>query len=274
MANKTKIEWCDHTDNLWHGCVEVHAGCDNCYARVTNHRWGKNNWGTDVPRLLIKSVWTDLQNQQRNAKDAGEYRTVFVGSMMDIFEKPMPLIDHELDPVAMNTGELRDQLFNDISNNRYPNLIFLLLTKRPGNINKYIPLKWKTNPPDNVWFGTSPVDNKTASKLVYQLLQVNGKRFLSVEPMLDKIDWYEVSGSWGLGLDHPWRGVPILTGIHWLICGGESGAGKRPFDTDWARAQRDFCAMEYVDVPFFMKQIDKVQKIPEDLMIRQYPKFR
>jgi protein gp37 len=58
--------------------------------------------------------------------------------------------------------------------------------------------------------------------------------------------------------------------LHWLICGGESGPGKRPFDPDWARAVRDQC--RDAGVPFFMKQIDKVREIPPDLMVREFPR--
>jgi len=57
--------------------------------------------------------------------------------------------------------------------------------------------------------------------------------------------------------------------IDWVICGGESGHGRRPFDMDAARSLRDQCLA--AGVPFFMKQIDKVIPIPEDLMIRQFP---
>ena len=59
--------------------------------------------------------------------------------------------------------------------------------------------------------------------------------------------------------------------IDWIICGGESGAKRRPFNPDWARRLRDQC--QEAGVPFFMKQIDKVLPIPEDLMIREFPKL-
>ena len=57
--------------------------------------------------------------------------------------------------------------------------------------------------------------------------------------------------------------------IDWVIQGGESGHGKRPFDIAWARAMRDQC--KELGVPYFFKQIDKIQEIPEDLKIRQFP---
>ena len=41
----TKIEWCDHTVNLWWGCSEVSEACANCYARGIAKRFGKDCWG-------------------------------------------------------------------------------------------------------------------------------------------------------------------------------------------------------------------------------------
>ena len=258
MGQQTKIEWCDHTANLWWGCVSVNQGCANCYAETLSKRWGNDIWGNDKPRKEIKSVWNDLSKYQRLAEKSGEIHRVFVGSMMDIFEKPMPLVDNEGQSVGwdetIDTSYLRWKLFTQIDEGKYPNLMFLLLTKRPSNINKYIPEIWKTNPPQNVMFGTSPVNQETANKLIPQLLEVKGKKFLSVEPQLDSINI---------------QGFLFHGGINWVIQGGESGHGKRPFNLDWAHYLKQQC--EATDTPYFFKQIDKVKPIPEDLMVRQYP---
>lgn len=265
MAQNSKIEWTNHTANLWHGCTEVHAGCDNCYARVLSHRWGHELWGNGVPRKAIKSVWNDLIKYQKLAAEAGEMHRVFVGSMMDIFEKPMPLIDSKGDKMIdwdgsiLTTGDLRSELFDSIDKEMYPNLMFLLLTKRPSNINKYIPESWKSNPPANVMFGTSPVNQETADKLIPQLLEVNGKHFLSVEPQLDYIN---------LRFDYK-KEFPAISKIDWVIQGGESGHHKRPFDLAWAYDMKAQCAA--AGVPYFFKQIDKIQTIPNDLLIREFP---
>ena len=133
--------------------------------------------------------------------------------------------------------------------------MFLLLTKRPSNINKYIPDEWKKCPPENVMFGTSPVNQATANNLLGHLLEVKGKRFLSVEPQLDEITLI------------PWL---QNKSIHWVIQGGESGHHKRKFDTDWARKLMAEC--HATDTPYFFKQIDKVQPIPTDLMVREFYK--
>jgi protein gp37 len=249
MAQNSKIEWTHHTANLWHGCTKVHEGCDNCYAETLSKRWGNDIWGNDKPRKEIKSVWNELLKMQKLAKQ-GEMHRVFVGSMMDIFENPMPIIDANIPEYT--TGVLRNRFFDHISSGWYPNLTFLLLTKRPSNINKMIPELWKTNPPKNVMFGTSPVNQKTFDTLTRQLLEVNGLRFLSVEPQLDKIE------------------LNYLKGIDWIIQGGESGHDKRPFDLEWARKMKAECSI--LNIPYFFKQIDKIKEIPTDLQVRMFPK--
>lgn len=253
MAENSKIEWTHHTANLWHGCTKVHAGCDHCYAETLSHRWGRDIWGNDKPRMVIKSVWNDLEKYQAKAAAVGEMHRVFVGSMMDIFEKPMPLVDSKGRPVLrdgqqMTTDHARQHFFFHVIPD-CPNLLFLLLTKRPGNTNKYIPESWKQNPPANVMFGTSPCDQKTADTLIPQLLEVKGKHFLSIEPLLGPVD---------LRLTEPMPGQTEQyyhtrsEGIDWVICGGESGHGARPMHPDWVRSLRDQC--NEAAVPFFFKQ--------------------
>lgn len=259
MAQNSKIEWTTHTANLWWGCTEVHSGCDNCYARVLSHRWGHDEWGNDKPRRAIMSVWKDLDRYQREAKKSDRFDRVFVGSMMDIFEKPMPLSN----PFRHyeNTDDLRQEFFTRICAEIYPNLLFLLLTKRPSNIPKYVPAGWLDNPEPNVMYGTSPVDQLTARTLITQLLQVKGKKFLSAEPQLGEIVF---EPNWLIG-------SPEYQGqIDWVIQGGESGHNKRLFNLDWARSMRDEC--KRFGTPYFFKQIDKVQPIPDDLQIREFPK--
>jgi protein gp37 len=251
----SKIEWCHHTINLWWGCTEVHEGCDHCYAKSLANRWGFSVWGVDNVRREIQSALKKLSELQKKAEIKNEKHRVFLGSMMDIFEKSTLTFDFKNKVISRTAGELRNELFNGISSNQYPNLIFLFLTKRPSNINKYIPEEWKSNPPSNVMFGASVVNQKTADKLIPQLLKVNGLKFLSVEPQLEALSLMK------------WlpRGD-----LHWIIQGGESGPGRRPFDTDWGRSLRDEC--QETGVAYFFKQVDKVIEIPEDLKIREFYK--
>ncbi len=123
MAQFTTIGWTIRTLNLWWGCVKITIGCDKCFASAGSIRWGYDIWGNDRPRRQIKSAWTDLLKFQKIAKAANTLHRVFVGSMMDIFENPMPLIDNDGNPLPHNTGDLRQQFFDNITNGMYPNWI-------------------------------------------------------------------------------------------------------------------------------------------------------
>ncbi|WP_428661875.1 DUF5131 family protein [Runella sp.] len=251
MAQDSKIEWTNHSNSIWWGCTEVHEGCDHCYAAALSNRWGNDLWGNDKARKEIKNAFANFLKYQNLAKAAGEIHRVFVGSMMDIFEKPMTLINSKGEPLDYTTEKLRQQLFTNIDAGLYSHLLQLFLTKRETNINKYIPEHWKLNPPSNVMFGATAVNQATLDRVIKNLQAVNGRKFLSIEPQLDLIK------------------LGKLEGIDWIIQGGESGPKKRPFNLDWARSMRDEALA--LGIPYFFKQIDKVQDIPTDLQIRQFP---
>ena len=265
MAANSKIEWTHHTLNLWMGCTKVNEICDLCYACDMAKRTGNNIWGDKNPRRMVISTLKMLKKFQKEAEKAGEIHRVFVGSMMDIFEKPKEIINHkkrllvEGQDEFWNTGQLRDRFFEIVPN--YPNLMFLLLTKRASNINKYIPESWKENPPKNVMFGVSVGNQKTANDWIPLLNKVNGQKFLSIEPQLDEID---------LTVEMKNSDLRLIDTVDWIINGGESGHHRRPFNTDWGRVLRDQCQKN--GVPFFFKQVDKKIPIPLDLDVMQYPK--
>lgn len=112
---------------------------------------------------------------------------------MDVFKKPKSLVNHKGEPINegeaefWSKGQLRDKFFNEVVLNS-PNLMFLLLTKRPSNINKYILDSLKENLPAYLMFGTSPVSQKTANDLIPQLEKVKGSRFVSIEPQSEMVD--------------------------------------------------------------------------------------
>lgn len=253
MAENSKIEWCDHTVNLWWGCSKVHTGCKNCYAEKLSNRWGNSLWGENAGRKRIKSAFSDLDKYQQKAEKENTCYKIFIGSMMDIFEEEKIIVNPDKHSGFKTTLELRNELFSRIENGKYDNLLFLLLTKRPQNIVKMIPDSW-TYGKENVFFGTSVSNAETVkyadilrNSLKFQNL------FLSIEPQVGRISLDEID----------------LKGIDWVIQGGESGTKKRPFNIEWAYEMRDICKL--YGVPYFFKQIDKVQEIPEDLMIREFP---
>lgn len=250
MAENSKIEWCDHTVNLWWGCAKVHTGCKNCYAEKLSNRWDNDVWGEDKPRKLIKSAFKDLDKYQRQAFEVNKKVKIFMGSMMDIFETSTEVINSG----GQFTNGLRDRLFTEISKGNYPNLIFLFLTKRPENIIHMIPEGWINNTPKNVWFGTSVSDMETWKYVESLKLVSSTNLFLSIEPQVGEIKDID------------------LKGIDWVIQGGESGHGKRPFNIEWAYTMKELCKRQ--NVPYFFKQIDKIQPIPDDLNIKELPNFK
>lgn len=162
-------------------------------------------------------------------------------------------------------ADMRAELFSLIE--ATPNLDWQLLTKRPENVMRMVPAHWREAFPDNVWMGTT-VEDRARKDRIAHLKKIPAKvLFLSVEPQLE--DLGEI-GEWAEPQD---GGYYYIDGIHWVICGGESGPGCRPFDPDWARSLRDQCRA--AGVPFFMKQMGGTRKpfpeIPADLMIREFP---
>lgn len=259
MAENSKIEWCDHTVNLWWGCAKVHTGCKNCYAEhLSDVRYKNNLWGEKSYRKRIKSAFRDLDKYQRIAFENKTFSKIFIGSMMDIFEESKPLSNPEVDSWR-ETNHLREDLFDRIQNHYYPNLIFLFLTKRPWNINFYDFRNW--NYRENMYFGISVSDQNTYDNAgigyARSMKAIGANVFFSVEPQVGEVD-LRFS-------EYAKNRLP-----DWIIQGGESGSKKRPFDINWAYKMKNQC--KKWGVPYFFKQIDKVQAIPNDLQIQQFPK--
>jgi len=198
---------------------------------------------------MIKSAFNDLDKYQKIFEKTGKRQIVFVGSMMDIFEDNKLLLNPI--PNFTDTNSLRNRLFTLIDSGIYNGIVFLFLTKRPQNISKYE--RWSNGQPENVWYGTS-ISSRKSIKYAEALKLSGGKRlFLSIEPqvgLISKID---------------------LSGIGWVIQGGESGQKKRPFDLRWAVKMREICKAQ--NVPYFFKQIDKVQPIPKWMDVKEFPNY-
>lgn len=201
MAEKTGIEWTDHTFNIAWGCMKVSPGCANCYADTLSHRFGFDIWGpakTTQRRTFGAKHWNDPLRWDKAAGKAGVRRRVFCSSMCDVFEDH-PTIDAE-----------REKLWPLIR--ATPNLDWLLLTKRPERIAANLPADWG-NGYANVWLGTS-IESQAYNGRLWELLAVPAAiRFLSIEPLLELFT---------LGLDLEPEVWP-----DWVILGGESGDGYR-----------------------------------------------
>lgn len=249
MGEHTRIEWCDHTFNPWIGCTKVSPGCDGCYAersapvRVLRSR-SREPWGPDGARYLT-NVWGDplRWNKRHDAFFAqhGRRQRVFCASLADVFDNQVPVL-------------WRANLLHLILTT--PHLDWLLLTKRIGNAQAMIEealchlQEQVTWPFPNVWLGATVVDQAEADRDIPKLLAVPAAvRFLSIEPMLGPIEFSSVARRSDAVSQ---LGKKALTGIDWVICGGESGPHARPMHADWARSLRDQCAA--AGVPFLFKQ--------------------
>jgi protein gp37 len=256
VAEKTGIEWCDHTFNPWTGCMAVSPACKFCYAEAIDTRFGRGDrWGPHgEPARTAASNWQQPIKWNAAAEAAGVRRRVFCASMADVFDNRVP-------------RQWRNDLWELIARTRY--LDWLLLTKRPQNIAGMLPVMNSRMPEykpwgecwpwRNVWFGTTAENQVEADRRIPHLLAVPAaKRFLSCEPLLGSINLRRIKagGGWYDALAG-WRDVReqfpgIDNKIDWVICGGESGPHARPMHPDWARDLRDQCAA--AEAPFFFKQ--------------------
>jgi protein gp37 len=260
----SKIEWTDHSFNPWIGCTRVSPGCQHCYAEtMMADRYKKVKWGPQGVRVRTSTdYWKQPARWNRQAAADGVRRRVFCASLADVFEDKA---DQRED-----MDEWRLGLWNLILATPY--LDWLLLTKRPENVDAMIPRgSMRQRYPANVWIGTSVEDQRRADERIPHLLAIPAAvRFLSVEPLLGPVD---LSPWFGLAEGYEWRDClcdeidpsdqPCLTcegrlvlgqgsGIHWVIVGGESGPNARPMHPTWARSLRDQC--QAAGVPFFFKQ--------------------
>lgn len=219
MGRDSKIEWTHHTFNPWWGCTKVSPGCTNCYAEGFAKRTGNAVWGKDAPRRFFGDKhWNEPVKWNAEAEAAGEVRRVFCASMADVFEDRADLRD------------ARSRLFCLIR--ATPALTWLLLTKRPENIER-LSANWLF--PPNVWLGTSAENQEWWDKRVPILMRIPVKvHFVSVEPLVAEI--FDI-------LDDA---LP-----EWIIVGGESGPRSRPMPKEWVTRIRDQAAGKTC---FFFKQ--------------------
>lgn len=231
MGQHSKIEWTHHTFNPWWGCIKVSAGCKFCYADTWARRVGLDLWSANSPRRFFSDHhWAEPLKWNKEAAQEQQRRRVFCASMADVFEgrKELDLWRARLWPLIEQT----------------PWLDWLLLTKRPENIEKYAP--WKGDWPDNIWLGTTAENQHWADKRIPILMQHRAVvRFASCEPLIGALDLTP----W---LANPFTGRRDRTGLNWVIAGGESGAKARPMNPEWASQLRDQC--DESGTPFHFKQ--------------------
>ena len=228
MASESKIEWTESTWNPVRGCVRVSEGCRFCYAERIAQRFAGKGLAYEGLAIQTKAGprWTNRIKQVPHLLEQPlkwkQPKLIFVNSMSDLF--------HE----AVSLRYIR-QIFDVMKRSDWHH--FQVLTKRAERLEKLSPeIDWS----DNVWMGVS-VENQDYTSRIDCLRKADAKfKFLSLEPLLGPIPNLE------------------LTGIDWVIVGGESGPGARPMEEDWVRQIRDNCVSS--GVPFFFKQWGGVNK--------------
>ena len=208
----TKIEWTEETWNPITGCTKYSAGCEHCYAATFARRL--QAMGNNRYKNGFKvTVHRDLFSKPIEWTTP---KMIFVNSMSDLFHEDV-------------SDEDILEIFNTM--NKASQHTFQVLTKRADRVEQLSPkIKWT----DNIWMGVS-IENKTALPRCEVLKKTGAKiKFISAEPLLESISEID------------------LTGIDWLIVGGESGAKSRQLEEKWVIELRDLA--QKAQIPFFFKQ--------------------
>ena len=216
MAEKSAIEWTDSTWNPVTGCTKVSRGCDNCYAERFAERF------RGVPGHPFE-VGFDLTLREERLEQPLRWkrpRQVFVNSMSDLFHKEVP-------------WSFVDRVFDVMERADWH--IFQVLTKRSSLMRGYLRDRYGDSVvPSHIWCGVSVEDRAALVRVKHLQESPVALRFLSMEPLLDSVGEFDVSG------------------ISWIIAGGESGPGARAMEEEWVCEIRDLC--ECNDIAFFFKQ--------------------
>ncbi|MBD2772144.1 DUF5131 family protein [Iningainema tapete] len=296
----TKIQWTTETWNYIVGCSEIRAGCNNCYAKqlAQSPRLAK------FPQYQAVKEWDGTVVLVNKAIDIPLLRkkqcVYFVNSMSDLYHENVPeeWIDMGFGIMAMcpqHTFQILTKRHNRMQEYLHqPRLV--LLEKWYKSISRQYGLQWEfddsksniirrriestfdginpTIPLPNVWMGVSVENQKAADSAIPTLINTKAAiRFLSCEPLLEKIDITHYLG---------WRDEQGKTLINWVIVGGESGLRSRPCNFEWIEDIVNQC-YKY-NVPVFVKQLGKnsnwktkhpqggdINEFPKQLKVREFP---
>jgi protein gp37 len=275
---KTKIQWCDYSWPVVNGCRRISPGCQACYAerltatrlRHTPKYQGLAEMTPSGPRWTGETrLWEpDLMMPLKLKKPS----RIFVADMGDLFYEGVP--DWWIDQVFAMMASC-------------PQHTFQVLTKRPQRMEAYfrhagredddgLRFRWAQEayhllgrdpgeatdfPLPNVHLGISTENREMLLSRYEALARTEAAiRFLSYEPALGPLHVTDLR--------------PILP--DWVICGAESGPGRRPMAVEWAIDVRNEC--QVLGIPFFMKQMEingkvtgDIRQFPEALQVREWP---
>jgi protein gp37 len=216
VADRTGIEWTDATWNPVTGCTKISRGCDNCYAERFAERF------RGVPGHPFTTGFSLTLRSERLEQPLAwrRSRMIFVNSMSDLFHKEIPraFVDRVFDTMEMATWHT-----------------FQVLTKRSSLMRDYLRRRYgERRGPSHIWCGVSIEEGRAKSRIAHLRDAPAGLRFLSIEPLIGPVGHLD------------------LTGIDWVIVGGESGPGARMMHPDWVRQVGRQCKTQRV--AFFFKQ--------------------
>lgn len=223
MSDRSGIEWTDATWNPVRGCTKISPGCKHCYAQTFAERFRgvpdhRYEQGFDL-RLVPSKLEEPLRWRGP--------RRIFVNSMSDLFHSDVPE-----DYIAAVVDVMMKANWHT----------YQVLTKRASRMRELLNGRLRfAAAHHHIWWGVS-VENKSFGlpRIEHLRSAQSSIRFLSIEPLLEDL------------------GSLDLAGIHWVIVGGESGAGARPMKREWVVSIRKQCHAQ--SVPFFFKQWGGVRK--------------
>ena len=218
MGLNSAIEWTEATWNPVTGCTKTNAGCEHCYAE----RMALRLKGMGQANYARGFKVTLHPRSLRLPLGWKKPRMIFVNSMSDLFHADVPL-------------EFIQKVFDVMRRADWHT--YQVLTKRSERLLELDPvLSWLPH----IWMGVTVESADYTYRMEHLRRTRAAVKFLSLEPLLGPIP----------DLD--------LTGIHWVVVGGESGPGARPMDPMWVTDIRDQCFK--AKVPFFFKQWGGVNK--------------
>jgi protein gp37 len=218
MALSSSIEWTESTWNPLTGCTKVSPGCENCYAE----RMALRLKAMGNPNYINGFNITIHENVLDLPLRWKKPQTIFVNSMSDLFHTNVP-------------EQFIFRVFDVMRRADWH--CFQILTKRSERLLHMSPkLKWASH----IWMGVSVEDSNYLYRIDHLRQTAASIKFLSLEPLIGPIV------------------KPNLSGIDWVIVGGESGPNSRPIEKSWVVDIKNICQKE--KIPFFFKQWGGVNK--------------
>ena len=203
---ETKIEWTDKTWNPVTGCTKKSEGCLHCYAEVMARRL-KGMGQVKYKNAFKLTVHPESLDEPMTWTKP---HNIFVCSMGDLFHEKVPFdfIDRVMETIVAT-----------------PQHRYQILTKRPERLHEYFTTH---DVPQNVWLGTTVESRRNKFRIDYLRGLHAPVRFLSCEPLIEDL------------------GEMDLTGINWVIVGGESGMQARPIKEDWIIGIKNQCEQHHI----------------------------